>query len=828
MSEHLEAPEISGSGEKIDDVVLDIDYQIIEHFSRYLYGSASKAVEELVTNGFDAYAEEVYVYLPGPFASEHVAVWDDGWSMDVSGLKGLWQIAASPKLKEGRVAQGPRGTRKMIGKFGIGKLASYAIGNTITHLCRHKEEFLAVSIDYRSVNPEKGQQPVTTKNPLRAPIRRLTEADAKKFVAQVFPSQHEPAAMKLFPKESWTLAVIGALKGKALLPGRLAWILGNGMPLRPDFHVWVDDQQVAPKLESEAVTVWEFDAQPLIDALSSSWERAKHRGDVEGEVTSGREAGLDPSKPTALIPFLETPNLGKVWGTIRLFDRSLIEGRPSEHGRSHGFFIIVLGRLLNPDDPEFLLSPPSFGTFYRSQFIVNVDGLDEDLLADRGRLQQDTARYAELSLLQQSLYIAARTALDNRDEKAIEDEKHLAILPTGSREFYREPLTALLMRRGLSNAVSFEISHPKVERKPLGDKYSLATIAPDGEGFLINVSHPYYQSLEERIGTTKRSQEFYRVYDLFAIGEQLLEGYLYDLGLDTDMVDHIMKWRDGLFRELAQAYKEAPSDLAIEVTNSSYVGGKRFEIALTSLLSAMGFKAERLGASGKEDVSIVATIGPNSYSFIFEAKGSKNKIENDSAEVSGAASHRDEVSADYAVVVAREFTGFSSTRKDTKPAILRECEATGGVSIMTTDALIKIADVVHEFGYPLDVIKDVFTTIESPTEKLERIRRLGSPAEDFNYKLLLETIWEAQNNEAKGDVVSYRPIWQAHWKNSMTIDDFEQKIVALETLAAGRIRVILNAREVYILQSPEIVLEAMDKSLQGRGSGHWNPNQARV
>lgn len=40
-------------GEKIDKVVLAVDNRIIEHFSRFLYESPYKAVEELVVNGFD-------------------------------------------------------------------------------------------------------------------------------------------------------------------------------------------------------------------------------------------------------------------------------------------------------------------------------------------------------------------------------------------------------------------------------------------------------------------------------------------------------------------------------------------------------------------------------------------------------------------------------------------------------------------------------------------------------------------------------------------------------------------------------------------------------
>src|SRR4051812_47660971 len=84
-------------GNPIDSVSLDIDYQIVQHFSQHLYGSPNKAVEELVANSFDAFARKAYVYLPGKFTSNYVLVWDNGRSMDVQGLKDLWLIATSPK-----------------------------------------------------------------------------------------------------------------------------------------------------------------------------------------------------------------------------------------------------------------------------------------------------------------------------------------------------------------------------------------------------------------------------------------------------------------------------------------------------------------------------------------------------------------------------------------------------------------------------------------------------------------------------------------------------------------------------------------------------------
>lgn len=86
-------------GKKTDQVVVSISYRIIELFSGGLYSSPNKAVEELVTNAYDALATDVRLLVPGNVAAEDATIWvvDNGESMDVAGLHELWQIASSNK-----------------------------------------------------------------------------------------------------------------------------------------------------------------------------------------------------------------------------------------------------------------------------------------------------------------------------------------------------------------------------------------------------------------------------------------------------------------------------------------------------------------------------------------------------------------------------------------------------------------------------------------------------------------------------------------------------------------------------------------------------------
>ena len=347
----------------------------------------------------------------------------------------------------------------------------------------------------------------------------------------------------------------------------------------------------------------------------------------------------------------------------------------------------------------------------------------------------------------------------------------------------------------------------------------------EGE-FHVNTGHPYYSVLANRAGQSRAAREFLRTFDLFAISERLLEGHLLDIGIPERDVAEVVAWREGLFRQLAGSYDRTPEIIA-EMHRTSHVGNREFEKALRDVFADMGFAAEHDGQSGQKDILVVATVGPESYKFIVEAKGSRNEVGNEAAKVGAAANHRDQVSADHAVVVARKFAGFGPDRDSDTAALYKECESTKGVSIMEIEALEDVYMATTRFSYPLPLLRDVFTTLETPAQKLVRIRGLTKPAEGFDYSDLLNRLWHRQGGAASDDVVSYRSTFQdGRWKGEgMDFQDFQRRLVALDTLAAGRISMNTNREHVYLRQSPDLILAQIEKSLRGEGHDVREPNE---
>src|SRR3989442_5494789 len=91
-------------GKENSDIEVRISYRIIQLFSEGLYSSPNKAIEELVSNSFDAGATNVHVILSPDLVSEGAAivVIDDGVGMDDKEVQEHWLICVSNKRDPGR------------------------------------------------------------------------------------------------------------------------------------------------------------------------------------------------------------------------------------------------------------------------------------------------------------------------------------------------------------------------------------------------------------------------------------------------------------------------------------------------------------------------------------------------------------------------------------------------------------------------------------------------------------------------------------------------------------------------------------------------------
>jgi HSP90 family molecular chaperone len=168
-------------GKETDHIDVRLSYKIIELFSEGLYASPNKAVEELVANSFDAGAQHVQVLVSDNLHAQDatIVIIDDGVGMDTGGLKQHWLIGSSNKRE---LAMLPRG-RQQIGKFGIGKLATYVLATRLTHITKSNGRYHSTSMNYGRIDRSK-KGDVAPRAGIRIPLRTLSEAEAKAALAQ--------------------------------------------------------------------------------------------------------------------------------------------------------------------------------------------------------------------------------------------------------------------------------------------------------------------------------------------------------------------------------------------------------------------------------------------------------------------------------------------------------------------------------------------------------------------------------------------------------------------------------------------------------------------
>jgi len=340
-------PAIATAGSETDKIDVRLSYRIVRLFSEGLYASPNKAIEELVANSFDAGARRVGVILPADFHQKAatIAVVDDGEGMDAEGLKQHWLIGKSDKRELTKLPLG----RMQIGKFGIGKLATYVLASRLTHISKKAGKYYSTSMNFRDVD-DRGDEEVEPKTPIRISLRELTEDQAKAALNDwVGAARLRESGFTLFGSNaasSWTFSLLSDLKDKVheIRRGRLEWVLRTALPLRDDFAIYLDGAKLEPSKTGKG--------------RLGKWILGKDIKDLPKPAPDEIEAFEDKTKPKdSEIRFgLDHPEVGRITGYAEAY-RDLLTGKSDELGRSYGFFVYIFGRLINVEDGHFGISP---------------------------------------------------------------------------------------------------------------------------------------------------------------------------------------------------------------------------------------------------------------------------------------------------------------------------------------------------------------------------------------------------------------------------------------------------------------------------------------
>ena len=675
-------------GNEVRPIAVTISYDIIRLFSDGLYRSPHKAIEELVSNSYDAGAEDVRVILPESDRSadserglDPLWVIDNGCGMDAEGFKQLWVVAQSKKGDEKEYGRLP------IGQFGIGKLAAYVLAWNLVHVSYASGRFLLTSMDFNVIEKNVGTAPV------HVSLRELMEEEAKGFLADV--ERRDPEAWSIMFGEqnrspSWTATGLSNFKDKykQVKPGMLRRVLSTALPLVSDFKIFLDGDLMIPRKES----IKEIDSIQIDESL---------------------------------------PGIGPILGEAKIYERELTKGKSTTRGRSHGFFIRVRKRVINVDDELFGVPQLNHAAWSRFALEVEADGLREHLLSSReGVKDNDDVREFREYLL--SVFNKCRKAYENWEKKEREKIDMSNLLSDEPSVFITDPLSRSVRATVEAGSESFYIQMPRnvseedaeewldkyardAEKQPFvgtefkkeGPNAPIIHYDPSTRKIVVNLDHPFVIKLTAE-GKHRNSAR------IFAGSEILLEGQLQEQGVSGSMIANFLRERDKILRVISRETPPTATDV-LRWLRSASRDEKALEPAVGAAFHVLGFEYDRRGGNRPGcDGVLFARLGRHGetladYKVVYDSKTTSHKsVRAQEIDISNLERFRQEEKAEFGFFIA---LGYAGEHKQSS-ALNKKIRANRmkHLTLLKIDHLRTLVELHYQYGVTLTEIRSLFET----------------------------------------------------------------------------------------------------------------------
>ena len=702
-------------------ITVRISNEILTLLSSHLYQSPLKAIEELVVNSYDADANECRLFVPKPGDDlQAVLVFDDGIGMDADGLSDLWLVGRSSKREpDYQLRMG----RKQIGKFGIGKLATYAISNNVTYVSRTNNDVLAVSANFKKFREDPhGTVPVELN------VTRIESWD-KLQEPGVFKSACEGAGVEIdvlfgAGPTSWTIVLLENMKPKPIHPGRLRWVLRTAMPLQAGFRLYLNHEEILSSKE-------DVDVVSRFDVTELSEKR------IESINTKTKEAWRieDGSLISASFP-------EGVRGSAIVTERSLHAGKSADLGRSNGFFVKVRGRLINEEDPLFGLSPLSYQTFNRFRADLTADDLDKAVTAPREGVGESPLR-DKLSLLLSEVFYEARDKyeaylkeLDKEDARKREQKR--SYVP---ERLIEHPIADVLSLPSLDPVQGAEADESwfylevgteqevdelvkNLYTKPRSQKYRYQYVSKGRQGRLVEFdpkqSTFYLNEDHDLVAEYREDARAAMLLEDIATAEAVLEIYLREHGMAPHVVGELLQRRDSLLRGLANDRVfsvEAISQRLKDSLNDRY----DLEVNLVAASRALGFVATHIGAAGEPDGVARFTDYPvGEKKITLEAKSSDDIPQLAQLDFAGLKEHVDKHQASGCLLVVPAYPGNTLGEGSAASRRARENK----ISCWTVDDLARVVELVESRHIGAKEVLDIVLNQFAPDDVSAAVQEL--------------------------------------------------------------------------------------------------------
>ena len=817
-------------GKRTEKIGVQISHQILKLFSEGLYTSPHKAVEELVSNSYDAAAKNAHVIVSDDLlaADASIVVIDDGEGMDAAGLRRHWVIGKSTRRKRGNTLK-----RDPIGRFGIGKLATYVLANKLTHISKVGGGYYATTMVYSDVVGGGSDASGEMLGSVEIPLRELNAKDAKSAV-QAW-TEGSAAGYKAIPlfgnraPDSWTVSIMSDLKqrGRDTKEGILRRVLSTAMPRRGDFNLFLNGTRVdSPKIGREPVGVFVLGKD------------VREFGDSFAEMEVEEKAG--EKNPMHRHGLFDPSGLGRITGFIEIYDQPI----PPHH---QGFFVYVRGRQINVEDSGFGIPRNTLrhGTFSQFRMVVHIDNLDEDITSSRESLRDgDLLRTAQGFLI--ACFNYARGKLKEHDDKKSSGYSTAKSISDAPGSVTRGPLLSLAKKVAAGSVKPFYLRYPTGlaeeqqseflkalggnepgDAAPLFKSVKFQQLSA-GKGFavfdvgagdlLVNESHPFVAVCRESFQHPTHSHPL----ELLIMAEILMEAYLYHKNVGAGIIRDAIKWRDEMLRIFVRSSSRRTAEMISLALIEARNDPKNLEAEICAAFEALGFVDVRhLGGPRQPDGIAEAPLAakerntPRYYRVSLEAKSGAKPLTAKDLGAAGIFRHMKENACDHSLVVANH---FATTAGEDATMIKEIRELRKGsdktVTLMLVDDLAALVKIAATKQVGLEDMRGLFKKCVLPEDSKKWVEDLKkSPEKRFPYREVLEAIWRCSKNRPN-DPVEYGAVLAVLDHRELPIRIERQDLVeccrALQFMTGGS--VFAGDNSVGIEQAPELILKKIGQN----------------
>jgi hypothetical protein len=855
--------EVLGNGMVEDTFPVRTSPEIVQLLSEQLYTSATKAIEELVVNAYDADAEECRIALllegvsetplegvanasittstansgaTGPNAEGAdlppsqdglIAVYDDGEGMDVEKIHELWSVGLSSKRDNPKPTV--RFGRLIVGKFGIGKIAANAVANRITYVVSRAGVVRHVTCDFRDFSAGSERE-VTLKIRRVDHLKDLVNRPDMSMVIRKLGL--EPGALTDGSKPNWTLCLLDDLKPNAakIRSRDMRWVLRSAMPLGDTFRVYLDGSlQESSKVDQKILTqfpVHDID-QSRIDEINREYGTR-----LERRKEDLFERNLFPSG---------------IWGKALVTENVLAGGKSDLVGRSNGFFIKVRERVVNAEDPLFHNEAKSHSTFSRFRCEMHVDDLHADLLASREALGA-TQRRDVASAIALVVFNKARNFFDSyereKSKQGLTPEQARTAIDQGLVErpladvllssagkpagggvdgewLYIEPVDAQEKSEIVERLYKKRTPY-RFDRAASGREQPMARFNPNNARFTINESHQFVTAFDGK---------YKDLIDVIATAEVMLEVYLAESGVPAHLIGDVLARRDQLLRSMASERIYSPKLIAAMLREGA-ADGLNLELALVAAVRVLGFQVKHIGGPDAPDgIALFVDSDMSEIRISLEAKATGTTPSLNHLDFASLRRHA--AGAQGVLLVAPRYP--AEANEDAAASV--NAKQTN-VSCWTVELLAELVEKAEDFRVSAKQVAEI--VIKTSTPESVRLAVRGLLVEENNFKPLYAAIMDALRGEVQGriapgdrrDVSGIRTLVNLRGHPKATNPIIRQALVDLEREARGLLEV--QGDSVLFLSDLEEITRRVSK-LTGqpgpprtRGTFKDDPNQPHL